>query len=150
MKRILFIVILALACIGVRAQNKYTAYCDIYLFGERSITKNAVLNFDFGDDKNVDLLDENGKIIKFPSPITAINYLSKKGWKLFSVTSSTNSTMSILNQTTSGIITPIMVMHYIMTKDVSSDAEILNGLRTSKKEKKEKKEKTMSNDGYFY
>lgn len=147
MKRIIFALMFSAIFFSLHAQEKYTVYCDVYLFGERGIWKNATLSFDFGDNRNVDLLDENGKRMKFPSPITAVNYLSKKGWKLFSVTSSTNNDMSIL---TKDIGITVLVMHYIMTKDVSSDAEILNGLKTSLKDKKEKKEKKMSDDGYMY
>ena len=63
---------------SIYAQEKYPVYCDVYLFSERDISKNAVISFDFGFDRNVDLLDESGKKMKFPSVFTAINYMAKK------------------------------------------------------------------------
>lgn len=133
---------------SIYAQEKYPVYCDVYLFSERDISKNAVISFDFGFDRNVDLLDESGKKMKFPSVFTAINYMAKKGWRLFSVVSGTNDMLSIINERLVGTKTTKLVTHYIMTKDVFTDDEILKGLRTSFKEPKKKKD--FSDDGYMY
>lgn len=149
MRRISLIWLLFLFVSTIQAQDKYPVYCDVYLFGERSLSKNATIGFDFGFDRNVDLLDENGKKMKFPSVFSAVNYLAKKGWKLFSAVSSTNTAQIILLDKTLNNIP--MVMHYIMTKDVASDDEILDGLNVTKHKKNlEYKEKKMSNDGYYY
>lgn len=151
MKRISLIWLLFFFVSTIQAQDKYPVYCDVYLFGERSLSKNATINFDFGFDRNVNLLDENGKKMKFPSIFTAVNYLAKKGWKLFSAVSSTNADMLVLTETFTDLKNVPQVMHYIMTKDVASDDEILEGLKVTKHKKNlEYKEKKMSNDGYYY
>lgn len=147
MRKFLLIAVLSMFFTIIQAQEKYPVYCDVYLIGERDFGKNAVLNFDFGLDRNVNLLDENGKTIKFPSVIAAINYLAKKGWKLFTVGMGTNSAASVLSETITGMKTILLPMHYVMVKEVSSDDEILIGLRTSKEERKKKE---MSDDGYLY
>lgn len=56
--------------------------------------------------------------------------------------------LSIINEHLLGTKTTKLVTHYIMTKDVFTDDEILKGLRTSFKEPKKKKE--ISDDGYMY
>lgn len=52
-KRFILLITFLVSFASIYAQEKYPAYCDVYLFGERDISKNAVISFDFGFEKRV-------------------------------------------------------------------------------------------------
>lgn len=126
MKKIIILFVLALMCVGVRAQEKYEAYCDIWSFldsRENIFTTKAIINFDFGKRGNVQILDEDGNKQPFFSYIDAANFMAKKGWKIRTVYTKLNKlipTSSYLD-----------ITHVVMVKLVSSDDEITEGFKTT-------------------
>lgn len=133
MKRILFIFILALACIGVRAQH--TVYCEIMQFGTAGMK--SIISVDFGNDGADEIIDEKGKKIKFKSSIDALSFFEKLGWSVVSAYSVIHAT-GIAN---------VPVVHYLLKKDVSSYDEKMEGIYTKRTEPTKKLE--LGDDGYF-
>ena len=94
MKKIIMLFVLALVCVGAQAQEKYEAYCDIWSFldsRENFFTTKAIINFDFGKKRNVQILDEDGNKQPFFSYIDAANFMAKKGWKIRTVYTKLNN-----------------------------------------------------------
>lgn len=125
MKKVLFILMLVLASMSVSAQNakgngeKYDVYCEIVGTSKLLSTK-VTVQVDFGQSKweNANLYDKDGKKIKFNSMMDALDYMGKRGWKLCQ-TYAIGSGGSY-------------VYHYIMVKNVTSDAEITENLDLKK------------------
>lgn len=88
--------------------------------------------------KSYYLVNEKGKTIKFNGTIDALNYMGKRGWKLFQtyITRSGDTDVS----------------HWLMYKDVSDDKEIYEGIMVKntdsdpKKKNKEKDEATETEE----
>lgn len=116
MKRPITTLLLCLVAMASFAQQKITAYCDICVYGERGITP-AVISFDFGFDRNVDILGEDGKPLKFYSYVDAANYLAKYGWQITTVYSSNES---------------LAKTHCVMCKYIEHDSDITDGLTLTK------------------
>lgn len=137
---------LALMCVGVRAQEKYEAYCDIWSFldsRENIFTTKAIINFDFGKKRNVQILDEDGKKQPFFSYIDAANFMAKKGWKIRTVYTKLNNLVPASSY--------LDITHVVMVKTVSSDDEVTEGFKTTPSQSMEeylqvKKEKQKKRD----
>lgn len=131
-----------LACVCAHAQvEKHVAYCDINCYGTTNLLSgSATLSFDFGLNRNVDLLDDNGEKLKFYTYIDAANYLAKYGWKILQIFTYSDKTMAALV----GKDSNPNIIHCVMVKDVASDDEILQGLKTSKVKEPKKKQPRQS------
>lgn len=102
--------------------GKYPVYCQLKAYNSWGFGKVKVLldmgAFVEGKANFESLYDENGKKMKFNTPMDAINYMAKRGWKLNNVYFLTES-MGKQN-----------VANYILEKRVSSDDEIRKGIIT--------------------
>jgi len=141
MKKIITSILIAITYSCAHAQDKYMAYCDINCYGTTNLFSNsALLSFDFGLNNQVDLLDDNGDKLKFSSYIDAANYLAKHGWKILQVFSYSDKTMAALV----GKDSNPNIIHCVLVKSVSTDEEILQGLKTSKVKEPKKKQPRQS------
>jgi hypothetical protein len=129
MKR-LFTIIVALAISGIcYASEPYTAYCTIR--GEESMSNpgNIVSNveIDYGQTsrRKSYLTDSTGKRIEFESMVAAMNYMAGYGWSLHD-SYTTIKRMPIDNRQLDRI-----VVVWILKKEVTSSAEITEGLASS-------------------
>lgn len=81
--------------------------------------KNVKVTVDLGQYqssmKNYTLQDENGKDITFNSMVAAMNYMGECGWKFVQTYIETSNDRQI--------------HHWLLYKDISSPAEIMEGLR---------------------
>ena len=152
MKKIIMLFVLALVCVGAQAQEKYEAYCDIWSFldsRENIFTTKAIINFDFGKKRNVQILDEDGNKQQFFSYIDAANFMAKKGWKIRTVYTKLNNLIPASSY--------LDITHVVMVKMVSSEDEVTEGFKTTpsqsmeeylqgKKEKQKKREARNNSD----
>lgn len=129
MKR-LFTIIVALAVSGIcYASEPYTAYCTIR--GEESMSNpgNIVGNveIDYGQTsrRKSYLTDTTGKRIEFESMVAAMNYMAGYGWSLHD-SYTTIKRMPIDNRQLDRV-----VVVWILKKEVTSSAEITEGLANS-------------------
>ena len=128
--RRLFTIIVALAISGIcYASEPYTAYCTIR--GEESMSNpgNIVGNveIDYGQTsrRKSYLTDSTGKRIEFESMVAAMNYMAGYGWSLHD-SYTTIKRMPIDNRQLDRI-----VVVWILKKEVTSSAEITEGLASS-------------------
>lgn len=98
-------------------------------------TKSLIV-FDFGNAGTEEIVDENGKEIKFNSSIDAIGYMERLGWKVVSAYSVDHIAAK-----------SVPVVHYLMSKEISAYNEAMSGIRTKKQEHRKME---MSDDGYLY
>lgn len=136
MREIILSIILAVGCCVAHAQQTYEAYCDITEFGRHPINMRAILSFNFGGDRNVDLLGDDGKPIKFGSYISAAMYLSHLGWSIVSTFQGECSYAKNMS-----------AIHCIMRKLVSNDGEIMEGLKVKDTTQKNDKKNVMEEYG---
>lgn len=129
MKR-LFTIIVALAISGIcYASEPYTAYCTIR--GEESMSNpgNLVGNveIDYGQSakRKSYLTDSTGKRLEFESMVAAMNYMAGYGWSLHD-SYTTIKRMPIDNRQLDRV-----VVVWILKKEVTSSAEITEGLANS-------------------
>lgn len=108
------------------AQQTYKVYCEIISTSRSLFSNKTTVELDFGQyaswwsaDRN--LVDENGESIQFNSVLDAVNYMAARGW-IF-------EQMYVVQIFTKGDSnTP--AYHWIMSKDVSDPAQIMEGLQT--------------------
>lgn len=124
---------LALACVGVQAQH--TVYCEIIQFNTG--TPKAVISVDFGNNGTDEIVDENGKKVKFKSSVDALSYFEKLGW----------SVVSAYSVVAYNGLANVPTVHYLLQKIVASYDEKMYGIRTKKSEPKKKI--NIGDDGYF-
>lgn len=137
MKRIVLFWTLMLLCIVVRAQH--TVYCEVMEFNVAGLGS-SLISVDFGNKGADELVDENGKKIKFNSIVDALMYMERRGWSVISA-------FSVFHNT--GIVQPVPVAHYLMKKTVSDYSEKMDGIQTKKATIPQKQKKTLGDDGYF-
>ena len=132
MKRILITLIMfagMLSGASVYAQTKeqpHKVYCEIISTSRGMFSNKTTVELDFGQyaswwsaDRN--LVDENGKTIDFNSVLDAVNYMAARGWVF--------EQMYVVQTFTKGDSdTP--AYHWIMSKEVRDQAEIMEGLQT--------------------
>ena len=133
MKKIIMLSVLALMCVCVRAQH--TVYCEVMQFNTG--TPKAVISVDFGNKAADEIVDENGKKIKFKSSVDAISYFEKLGW----------SVVSAYSVVAYNGLPNVPTVRYLMQKKVSSYDEKMDGIRIKKCEPKKKI--NLVDDGYF-
>lgn len=123
MKKILITFVFALISMMSFAQSavktddgKYNSYCEVFgysLFGVGKLK--VILDMGYSTKNENSLFGEDGKKIKFNSMMEVLDYMSKRGWRLvetyFISVSSKQS-----------------VVHYVLEKRVSSEAEKTEGL----------------------
>ena len=132
MKRIIFALMVfagMLSGASAFAQTKeqpHKVYCEIISTSRGMFSNKTTVELDFGQyaswwsaDRN--LVDENGKTIDFNSVLDAVNYMAARGWVF--------EQMYVVQTFTKGDSdTP--AYHWIMSKEVSDQAEIMEGLKT--------------------
>lgn len=131
MKKILILVVGIL--IGTAAfaqennnQNKtYKVYCEI-VAQTRLLSDKVDIEFDFGQASDFwtgdrRLYNEKGEPIVFNSMLDAANYMARRGWQL-------EQAFQVLN--ISGGYSDNPVYHWIMSKQVTDDSQITEGLTT--------------------
>lgn len=133
MKKIIILFVLALACVGVQAQH--TVYSEIIQFNTG--TPKAVISVDFGNNGTDEIVDENGKKVKFKSSVDALSYFEKLGW----------SVVSAYSVVAYNGLANVPTVHYLLQKKVASYDEKMYGIRTKKSEPKKKI--NIGDDGYF-
>ena len=137
MKKIFLFLALALSSMSIWAQH--TVYCEIMQFNPAGLGA-SVISVDFGNKGADELVDENGKKIKFNSSIDVLMYMEKRGWNVVSA-------FSVIHDP--GISKAVPVVHYLMKKIISDYSEIMNGIHTKKATTHQKQKKTLGDDGYF-
>lgn len=137
MKKIFLFLVLALSSMSIWAQH--TVYCEIMQFNPAGLGA-SLISVDFGNKGVDELVDENGKKIKFNSSVDALMYMEKRGWTVVSV-------FSVIHDP--GISKAVPVVHYLMKKTVSDYSEKMDGIHTKKATTQQKQKKTLDDDGYF-
>lgn len=133
MKKIIMLSVLALMCVCVRAQH--TVYCEIIQFNTG--TPKDVISVDFGNKGTDEIVDENGKKVKFKSSVDALSYFEKLGW----------SVVSAYSVVAYNGLANVPTVRYLLKKKVASYDEKMDGIRTKKSEPKKKI--NLGDDGYF-
>ena len=133
MKKIIMLSVLALMCVCVRAQH--TVYCEVMQFN--TVSPKALIVVDFGNKGADEIVDENGKKIKFKSSVDALSYFEKLGW----------SVVSAYSVVAYNGLANVPTVRYLMQKKVSSYDEKMDGIRIKKREHKNKI--NLGDDGYF-
>ena len=133
MKKIIMLFVLALSCVGVQAQH--TVYCEVMQFNTGS--PKALIVVDFGNKGADEIVDENGKKIKFKSSVDALSYFEKLGW----------SVVSAYSVVSYNGLANVPTVRYLLQKKVDSYDEKMDGIRIKKCEPKKKI--NLGDDGYF-
>lgn len=133
MKKIIILFVLALMCVCVRAQH--TVYCEVMQFNTGS--PKALIVVDFGNKGADEIVDENGKKIKFKSSVDALSYFEKLGW----------SVLSAYSVVAYNGLANVPTVRYLLQKKVASYDEKMDGIRIKKSEPKKKI--NIGDDGYF-
>ena len=133
MKKIIMLSVLALMCVCVRAQH--TVYCEVMQFNTGS--PKALIVVDFGNKGADEIVDENGKKIKFKSSVDALSYFEKLGW----------SVVSAYSVVAYNGLANVPTVRYLLKKKVASYDEKMDGILTKKSEPKKKI--NLGDDGYF-
>ena len=133
MKKIIMLSVLALMCVCVRAQH--TVYCEVMQFNTGS--PKALIVVDFGNKGADEIVDENGKKIKFKSSVDALSYFEKLGW----------SVVSAYSVVAYNGLANVPTVRYLLQKKVTSYDEKMDGILTKKSEPKKKI--NLGDDGYF-
>ena len=128
MKKLLILMVGMLLCaVAAYAQETqpYKVYCEI-VSSSRILSDKVNVDLDFGqassfvsDDRR--LYDENGKAIIFNSMLDAANYMARRGWEL-------EEAFPVISISSGDSGSPSY--HWIMSKLVTDDAQITEGLIT--------------------
>ena len=112
--KVLIILIIGFASSGY-SQKSRQAYCEVIVWSYQ-IMFHAAVSFDFGMQSNntVMLYDSQNRPLKFITGMDAVNYLSKRGWKLVS--------------TYYESISDSESVHFVMEKTVTDDKQVRTGL----------------------
>lgn len=96
--------------------GKYNSYCEVFgynLFGVGKLK--VILDMGYSTKNENSLFGEDGKKIKFNSMMEVLDYMSKRGWKLVETYFISASAKQ-------------QVVHYVLEKRVSNEAEKTEGL----------------------
>lgn len=128
MKKVIILVVGILLSVTTFAQTKqesYKVYCEI--IGETHMLSSKVdVELDFGQaysfwSNDRRLYDENGKKIVFNSMLDAANYMARRGWEL-------EQAFPVVSISSGDSGSP--EYHWIMSKMVTDDSQITEGLKT--------------------
>lgn len=103
----------------------YKVYCEI-VATPKLFSNKATVELDFGQyasfwSADRQLVDENGNIIIFNSALDAANYMARRGWDLEEV---------FIVQEMSNGDSGTTRYHWVLSKMVTDDSQITEGLRT--------------------
>lgn len=131
MRKILFVLVMALMSLGAQAQNvtkpgeKYPVYCTVMGYNAWGFGK-VKARLDMGrtqpHTEDYEYIYDGGKKRKFNTMMEVLDYMAKRGWKVHSTYIVTEG-MAKQN-----------VVHFLMVKEVASDTEIDEGLELGTKE----------------
>jgi len=115
MKKFLLLVITLCCSVAVFGQKPRQAYCEVIVWSHH-IMFNAAVSFDFGMQSNntVLLYDSKKQPLRFITGMDAVNYLSKRGWKLVS------TYYESISESESA--------HYVMEKTITNEKQVKEGL----------------------
>lgn len=99
----------------VFGQKPRQAYCEVIVWSHQ-IMFNAAVSFDFGMQSNntVMLYDSKNQPLRFITGMDAVNYLSKRGWRLVS------TYYESISESESA--------HYVMEKTITNEKQVKEGL----------------------
>lgn len=130
MKKLVMFLIMSMCMMATFAQseNENRVYCE--LVGSSGMFSSKVkVTVDFGQetsfwkgDKDQQLVDSEGKDIKFNSMVDAMNFMGKNGWKF-------------IQAYTIGDGKNGYVYRWLLYKDVKNESEILEGFMTKEQYK---------------
>lgn len=145
MKKILIICFLACSLSMFAQEKPHKCFCEIVGTGNITGTKVKV-EIDFGQAKSFwgqhkdrFLVDEKGNKIKFNSMVDAMNYMAKFGWVFEQAYVITEKGISDQN-----------VYHFLLSKDITSDEEIMEGIVTAKDVASPSGKERKSGDDLYY
>lgn len=115
MRKTLFFILLLLANSMLYAQKPRQAYCEVIVWSHH-IMLNAAVTFDFGMQSHTTamLYDSKNQPLRFITGMDAVNYLSKRGWRLVS------TYYESISESESA--------HYVMEKTITNEKQVKEGL----------------------
>lgn len=115
MRKVLLLAFTLYCSIAIYGQKTRQAYCEVIVWSHQ-IMFNVAVSFDFGMQSNntVMLYDSKNQPLRFISGMDAVNYLSKRGWKLVS------TYYESISESESA--------HYIMEKTITNEKQVKEGL----------------------
>lgn len=130
MKKIMFLLLMFIS-VNAMAQEPYKVFCELLGSGKMMSTK-LTITIDFGQKTSFwtgnakqYLVDEDGERLEFNSVVDGINYMGKRGWDFEQA-----YTVTLSNQN---------VYHWLLSKEVTSDEQLKEGLMTKEEFDKENK-----------
>lgn len=132
MKKLLLFMVFALSTILLNAQNDRKVYCELLGVQKGMFSTKVTVNVDFGQDVKFmekgrqRLVDENGEVIVFNSMIDAMNHMGTLGWEFVQAYVVTTGQQN--------------VYHWLLSKVITDDEQLKEGIKTELEAKKEKKE----------
>ena len=131
MRKILFVLVMALMSLGAQAQNvtkpgePYSVFCDLAGYNTWGYGKVKV-RLDMGrmqpNKEGYESIYDGDKKRKFNTMMEVLDYMAKRGWKVHSTYVITES-MSKQN-----------VLHFLLEKQVTDDSQIDEGLELGNEE----------------
>lgn len=136
MKRLFFSIISFVSVVLAFAQSNNTksVYAELLGFEKGLFSNKVTVTVDFGQDvsfwkqgRDNKIVDENGKDIVFNSMVDAMNFMGEKGWSFVQAYVVTHGNQN--------------VYHWLLTKKITEDEEIMEGFKVKSQIKKEEKNK---------
>lgn len=130
MKKLILFMMFASLAIFMNAQNERKVYCELVGVQKGMFSTKVTVNIDFGQDvrfihqANQRLVDENGEIIVFNSMVDAMNHMGTLGWEFEQAYVVTTGQQN--------------VYHWLLSKKVTSDEQMKEGIKTELEAKREK------------
>lgn len=115
MRKVLLLVFTLYCSVAIYGQKPRQAYCEVIVWSHQ-IMFNAAVSFDFGMQSNntVMLYDSKNQPLRFITGMDAVNYLSKRGWRLVS------TYYESISESESA--------HYVMEKTITNEKQVKEGL----------------------
>jgi hypothetical protein len=139
MRKILCVLLLIIPLVSFAQEKKRKVFCELVGTG-KFMSNKVTVKVDFGQSTSFwsgtskqGLVDENGNTIEFNSMVDAMNYMGALDWEFeqaYVVTMSGNQN----------------VYHWLLSKDITSDEEFKDGIKTRADFDKEKKENESNNE----
>lgn len=124
MRKILFVVLMALMGIGAQAQSEKYAYCVMQCNGKVFSTK-YIVTLDFGEVASKrQQIYEDGKKKQFNSNGESLNYMGRRGWELVT----TYVDRDFKQQ---------MILYYVFKKKIETEEDVFKGLELKDSEEKD-------------
>ena len=130
MKKIITLLLATLISLSAMAQQPYKVYCSVW--GNNAAGSSMGYAYiDYGQQESAGnwLVDSNGKGIYFNSVISVLNHLSKHGWQL---EAAYDTQIPRLSDSTKYDTRQV----FYLSKMVTSDEEIIEGIYTKNMHKK--------------